>query len=481
MEWYEAEIERLKGVVEQLRSQVAELQARLGQDSSNSSLPPSRDGSDRRARRAAERNERRAAVKAADRKPGKQPGAPGSTLCRRTPDCTVVHAPQLCRSCRASLQAAPVVAEATRQVLEIPQPRLQAIDHVVQRRRCTCGQVTSGTFPAEATGPVCWGPRARAAGAYLLARQHLPLERGAEAMKVLFDAPMGEGTLAGLLPEAAKTLEGFMERVAEHLKGAPVVHADETSIRVGVGLRWVHTVSTCGLTYLAAHKKRGIEAMVDLGILNHYRGTIVHDGWSSYDRPELAGATHAQCAAHLARHLDKAAKYPAQLAWANAMVKVLADARCASEQAAAAGLGSVAQPVAEQITDSYRQALEQAFEGLPCGPPPRRKHTGGWDTAQREAWNLATRMRRHQEQVLRLLVDTRIPADNNEAERSVRMSKLHDKISGCFRSSTHAEAFLTVRSYLQTGAKHGQNALDLLARLWTPDGAWLPSVAIPDG
>ncbi|MGH2704485.1 MAG: hypothetical protein ACRDJ4_05135 [Actinomycetota bacterium] len=54
------------------------------------------------------------------------------------------------------------------------------------------------------------------------------------------------------------------------------------------------------------------------------------------------------------------------------------------------------------------------------------------------------------------------------------------KISGCFRSVVHAEAFLAVRSYLGTGAKHGRLALQLLTDLWTPTGAWLPSVAVPD-
>src|SRR5206468_7836877 len=135
------------------------------------------------------------------------------------------------------------------------------------------------------TGPVCWGPRARAVAAYLLARQHLPLERCAEAMAVLFAAPMGEGTLAGVLPDAAERLEGFLQRLRALLAGCPVTYADETSVRVRTKLGWVHTVSTPGLTLLAYHAKRGIDGIVAIGALVGYRGTIVHDGLSSYDRP----------------------------------------------------------------------------------------------------------------------------------------------------------------------------------------------------
>jgi transposase len=470
-------------LIDELRCEVAELKARLSQDSSNSSLPPSRDHTDRRARRAAERAKRNAAGKAGGgprRKPGKQPGAPGSTLFRRLPDRVVVHQPTSCGGCGASLDGAPVVGRSTRQVLEIPTPGIEATDHVAERRRCPCGCETVAAFPPEATGPVCWGPRAKAAAAYLLARQHLPLERGAEAMAVLFDAPMGEGTLAGLLPDAACRLGGFLERLRNLLGGCPVAHADETSVRVGVALGWVHTVSTPGLTFLAYHARRGIEAIVEIGVLVGFQGTIVHDGLASYDREELAGATHGQCGAHLIRHLDRVAEALARRGWATDMRQVLLDAKAASEQAGSAGLAAVPTAIAEPIRSRYRTALNQAFVGLPPGPPPRRKHVGGWSPAEREAWNLAARMQRHEDQVLRLLEDTRVPFTNNEAERSVRMAKLHDKVSGCFRSAAHAEAFLTVRSYLQTGAKHDRNALQLLVDLWTPAGAWLPSVAVPD-
>lgn len=192
-------VEAQAALIEELRSKVEGLQAQIGRDSANSSLPPSRDRTDRRARRAAEAKERCAANKAlgkAARKPGKQPGAPGSTVERREPDHIVVHTPDTCTGCGASLAGAPVVGSATRQVLEIPEPRLEATDHVVQRLRCPCGCETRAEFPPEATGPVCWGPRARATGAYLVGRQHLPLERAGEAIADLFAAPMGEGTLA---------------------------------------------------------------------------------------------------------------------------------------------------------------------------------------------------------------------------------------------------------------------------------------------
>lgn len=472
-----AQAERLSA----LESRVEELLSRLGQDSGNSSAPPSRDRLDRRQRRAAERAERKARQHAEGgegeaRKPGKQPGAPGATLSRRVADRTVTHTPACCRGCGSGLGQAPVVGRAVRQVWEVPEPRLEVIDHVAERRRCLCGEETVAAFPQEATGPVCWGPRAKATAAYLLARQHLPLERCAEAMAVLFSAPIGEGTLAGLLPDAASRLDEFLDCLGSLLQGCPVTHADETSVRVGAGLGWVHTVSTPGLTLLAYHARRGIDAILDIGVLEHYSGTIVHDGWASYDK---LGAAHAQCGAHLLRHLDNIGVVVSQQPWTHAMRRVLLDAKDASESAAAAGLPSVPPPLGDPIRLRYAQVVAQAFAGLPPGPPPRRKHTGGWMAYQREAWNLATRFRDGAPQVLRLLDDTRIPFDNNEAERSLRMAKLHDKISGCFRSPDNAKAFLTVRSYLQTGAKHAQNALELLTRLWT-NGAWLPTVAVPD-
>ncbi len=152
-------------------------------------------------------------------------------------------------------------------------------------------------------------------------------------------------------------------------------------------------MSSPGLTLLAYHRRRGIDAMVDIGVLNHYDGTIVHDGFGSYDRPELASATHAQCGAHLLRHLDHVAEADSQRPWAAAMRAVLLDAKAASEAAAAAGLGVVPASTASRIVTRYGQVLDQGIAGLPVGPPPRRKHTGGWTHVQREAWNLATRMR----------------------------------------------------------------------------------------
>ena len=135
---------------------------------------------------------------------------------------------------------------------------------------------------------------------------------------------------------------------------------------------------------------------------------------------------------------------------------VLHDAKQASEQAAAAGLDRVPEPVAAAIRARYRKALTQADAALPVGSPPKRRNRG-WFHRDCDAWNLAQRFRREHDQILRLLDDTRIPANNNDAERSLRTCKLHDKIAGCFRNPHHAEAFCTIRSYIQTGLKQHQN------------------------
>jgi hypothetical protein len=155
------------------------------------------------------------------------------------------------------------------------------------------------------------------------------------------------------------------------------------------------------------------------------------------------------------------------------MIAVLVDAAQTAEDAAHAGQPAVDARTARRLRRRYHDCLNHALSLLPEGSPPPRRHRGGWSITDREAWNLATRMRDDADQILRLLDDTRVPLTNNLAEQALRMVKLHDKISGCFYSLDGAHAFAAVRSYLQTAAKHGENLIAVLRQLFT-DGPWLP-------
>ncbi len=466
-------------LIGELRGELVVLKDRQGRDSHNSSKPPSRDGKDRRQRRAEEREARKAARRdgsdTSGRKPGKQPGAPGTTMRRRHPDVTLTHSPESCSNCSADLADAVVVGAATRQVVDIPEPQLIVTDHVAEKRRCECGHVTAGSFPVEATGPTCWGPRVKAAAIYLLVRQHVPLERAAEAMDALFAAPVSEGTLSRWTLDAAERLAPFINELKALLDTAPVVCADETPIRCGTDGAYVHTVSTDTLTLLVSHARRGIEAIIDTDVLPNYRGVIMHDGLSTYACEELAEAGHAQCHAHLDRHLIAVGAWHKHADWTDQMRRLLAHTHKAAAQAAGAGLGSVPAKIAGPIRKRYNKILAEAFALMPPGTPPPRKRRRVWTQTEREAWNLATRFRNETDQILLLLDNTAVPPSNNHAERSLRMCKIHDKISGLFRNPDHATAFCTIRSYIQTGHKHDQNSLHLLQHLYTPTGAWQPT------
>lgn len=460
----------MRAEVVALRDRVTHLLAEIGRDSTNSSTPPSRDGVDVRKKRA----ERRAEARKTKRAAGKQPGAPGANLSRRRPDITVGHEPACCRGCGADLAGAQVVGEVVRQVIDLPPVTPTVTDHVAYRRRCGCGVETVGDMPPEARAPVCWGPEIRAFAIYLLVRQHLPVERTAELLADLLDAPVSTGWLCGVQLEASGRLAPFVAELKAQLRRAPVLHADETGTQVGTTKHWMHTLTTNLLTLVAVHPRRGVEAIRDIGILPGFTGTIVHDGYSPYEI--FDAATHAQCGAHLLRHLDDVGAAVAFELWTSQLAGVLIEAKNASEAAAEQGAATVDDVLAAGIVARYHSTLDVAFALLPPGPPPRLRHSGGWSVAQRKAWNLATRMRTGVDDVLRCLTDTRVPLDNNVAERALRMVKLHDKVSGCFHNLANAEAFATIRSYLQTADHHDQNLLGVLRDLFTT-GAWLPPAA----
>lgn len=460
----------------ELRDRVARLEQAVNANSENSSKPPSADPVGPRQSRAERRQAAREAAKAAwTKQPGKQPGSPGAHLARRAPDRTVELAgPASCGSCGAGLADAAVVSRQCRQVQEV-HASVRVTDYVACARRCACGAISQAEFPTEARAAVSYGPGLRALAAYLMGYQHVPMARAQALLADVFGLSVSTGWLASLLPELSGELGPFIDMLKADLGTEAVLCTDETGTRVGLSRFWAHVVCNGALTLLAAHPKRGIEALLDMAVLPEFAGTVVHDGWKPYR--QLSAATHAQCVVHLVRHLGAVgASSPAHAGWASAMTALLLQAKAAVEDALAQGQHSVGAEVLEQFNASYHQVLNDAFASLPPGMPPRPDNKVAiyhWSFEDRKAYNLARRLSDEADQVLRFLHDPAVPFSNNQAERDLRMVKLHDKVSGAFRSSRGAQAFATVRSYLQTAGKQGQNRMAVLQQAFTT-GPWLP-------
>lgn len=452
-------------VIAELIAKVAELEARVGKNSQNSSKPPSSDAFVKPPPRSLRRP--------SGRRPGKQDGEPGFRLQpREVPDEVVVHVPGACGSCGADLHQAPVVGEQARQVFDLPGIALVAIEHRAQQRECRCGTVTTAAFPAEAVAPTCYGPGVAALGAYLLARQHLPVARAAEAMAQCFGAPVSTGWLASLLPDGADRLTGFLTEVRSSLRGAPVAHFDETGGRVAAKLRWIHVAATDTLTLYHLADKRGKVAMDAAGVLPSFTGVAVHDGLVTYR--QYTGATHGLCNAHHLRELAGMAEVTGQ-DWPTALADLLVQIHVAVEGARAAG----ASALTKDVLAGYRARYDALVaKGQDLNPPPPRTGKRGRPRLGPAA-SLLRRLDEHREDVLRFATDFTVPFDNNQAERDVRMVKLQQKISGGWRSSGGAEAFLAVRSYLSTAAKHQQNQWAVLRDLFAGNPWVLPAGRAP--
>ena len=452
-------IEEQAKLIETMRSEMTELLARLTMNSRNSSKPPSSDGYSK----PAPKSRRVSSGKA----PGKQPGDPGHHLAQRTnPDAIVTHTPTSCAHCGDDLTNAEVTEILTRQVFELPSMALLCTEHQAQRKRCSCGRVTTGEFPDDATAPACYGPALRAYVCYLVTRQHIPIARVGELLADTYGASVSSGAIVAMVAEGAAMLDGFLDEVRAQLRTAKVVHADETGLRVNALLAWVHAVSTTDLTLYHLDKRRGTTAMDDMGVLAHLTGVLVHDGWVPYRHYD--GVAHQLCNAHHIRELAAAAQTDGQT-WANDMAALLSDAWHLVLAAKANGRYHLDDQELASIRANYRTIIDAGHEANPPPVPTGRRGR----PKRSKAHNLLDRLDVHMDDVLRFANDFSIPFDNNLCERDIRMVKIAQKISGGFRSTEGARSFLAFRSYLSTAAKQGANRLEVLQQLFMSE-TWMP-------
>jgi transposase len=450
IEQLKAENADLKRQLAQLLERVAQLEAQLAQNSRNSSKPPSSDAFVRSPKK-------RSLRKVSGKKPGAQPGHEGHTLSWNDhPDHIRDHLPKQCSNCQTELMAVAVASWQSHQVLDLPlELKLTTTQHRAAIKACpACQKLNQAAWPKEARYYVQYGPQLRALAVYLSQVQLLPYERTCEVIGELFGLTLSQGSLTHMIEECYDYLEEPEKVIRAGLVQCEVAHNDETGLYVQGQRLWLHVMSCSYLTFYAYHLKRGKAATDEIGLLPLFKGTSIHDSWSPYWG--YTQCQHALCNAHLLRELTFVSEQLHQ-DWASELIKLVLACKETVESERSQGQSAMAQSTLENWRSQYDNLLAQ---GLAANPPLDQ----GWSPHKRgrpkqsKAKNLIDRLQSRWREVLAFAYDFKVPFDNNQAERDLRMIKVQQKVSGSFRSEAGAKWFCRIRTYISTLRKQGQSA-----------------------
>lgn len=427
------------------------LSHRMGLNSRNSSKPPSSDP-----------DRLKSSKKKSGRKPGGQKGHVGKTL-------TQIAAPdeiEIISIDRRTLPKGHRYKEAgveKRQVFDIYVGR-NVIEYQAQVLEDENGNRFVASFPEGVTKAVQYGNALKAHAVYMSQYQLLPYKRIEDYFTEQLQIPISQGSLFNFNKEAFKNLANFDQITKDRLAGATIIHADETGINIESKRRWLHCASNSQWTYFFPHEKRGTEAMDEINIIPRFKGILCHDHWKPYYR--YNDCLHALCNAHHLRELTSAYEQDKQV-WAGKMKALLEEMNIAVHEAG----GSLDKKEANKYRQYYQQLLAAAEDE--CPPPDETQRTGKRGRVKRsKARNLLERLQKYENDVLRFMENPAVAFTNNLGENDIRMTKVQQKISGCFRSSEGAEIFCRVRGYLSTCRKHGvssSHAMEMLFEKKVPD------------
>jgi transposase len=460
-------IAELKADLVALAEEVRQLRRRLGRNSGNSSMPPAADDLPGRTPPAPKPK------RGGGRRPGKQPGAPGSHLAwSDDPDRAVPHFPDGVCACGADLAAAADLGvAASHQVADVPLAPAMVTQHDLHEVACACGRVHRAPAPAGAgaAGTVTYGLALQAWCVYLIAAHAIPVQRCAELIEALTGAKPSPGFVHGMISRAAAAVAEANKAIRCLIILAHVACADETPIRVGPGpktrKKYLLVACTSLLTYYFLGDRSG-KTFAAFVFPDMDGAVVVHDRYQNYDA--FPGLLHQLCTAHLLRDLADAAQTYPDAHWPVQIREALQGLIHAANQARASGLATVPGEVAAPLIKAFRH-------GVILGLGQVKKNSGRKQEPFRQ---LLQCLRDRQDDVLRFTTDLRIPPTSNQAERDLRPAKTQQKISGRLRSEQVTRHRYAIRGYTSTATKHGIGALTAI-RDALAGNPWMPPIPSP--
>jgi transposase len=435
---------QLEKKTEQLTERVQYLESIITKDSHNSSKPPSSDGFKKPKRTASLREK-------SGRRIGGQKGHKGHQLeMVNNPDHIKLHRVTFCRNCRGSLENYKADNFEKRQIFELPPLHIEVTEHQAEIKLCPdCGTENRAVFSSGVEQRAQYGPRLKALAVYMMNGNFIPYDRLAQFFAEVFHHSVSPGSLYNFNRNCYNLLELTENRIKQEILNAPVVHFDETGTNLSGKNHWLHSASTLESTFYSIHKNRGGKAFEDIGILGSFSGVAVHDNWKSYF---YYSCSHSLCNAHHLRELTFLDEEHEE-SWAGKMKKCLRAIKSSVDYFRNKGKEPNTR-LKMYYEDRYGRILRDGFryhrEEVPA-PKNIPKKRG--KKAQSPGKNMLDHLRKHKISVLTFMHNLDVPFDNNQAERDIRMSKLKDKISGCYRSLEGAQFFCRIRGFISTVRK----------------------------
>lgn len=438
------QIESLLFQIRELTARVLELENNNKKDSNNSSKPPSTDIGKIRATKSLR--------VAGNKSQGGQAGHKGDTLKSvNHPDIIEVHRVTICTCCSRDLTILAPTGYKSRQVFDLPAIRLQVTEHRVETKCCPdCATLSTASFPPGVSQSVGYGKSIQKLAVYLSNYQLLPYQRTAELFEDLLGHRINEASLLSMNQRFSANLAAFTGQLRERLSEQPVLHADETGYYYKSKRNWLHVLATEKYTLYTPHAKRGAEAMNEMGILPGYKGTLIHDFWKSYNDYECA---HGLCNVHHLRDLTFCSEIEKSL-WATQMKQFLLELQEDVNQTKQRNVNCLTPQQVRYWQDKYDYLLKAGWQAHPL---PEKQQGKRGAVKKTKTQNLLQRFEQYKESILAFACDFNIPFGNNLAEQAIRMMKVKQKISGCFRTEQGAIQFATIRSFISTMKKQGKN------------------------